>query len=322
MHFHRCSTLLLRSSSFPARQIRREYFFRNLFNHFQFARRAEEQLKKKGIDLNNLTAAQEEKLKPLFRMRKAFQLVNVVTGAMGVIALLVWLKRKKTAEKQAAQIEETFQPIWFDLKSFKHKAALVQQFLLPEQIVSKLNALNSFQFRSTDVICASFPKSGTTLLQELLDLLVHDFDFDQVKRKDLADRCPFLEWPTTNLKQLDKQPVDQRRLFKTHLPPRFFNQSFPKAKVLFSLFIKTNDRRGSSASPSPSDRVHLSESEGCLCFFLSFSPFDQHRIDLLRTVEPIQSIVSARRRFVSFVSSEEKNSVRSSSLLRSVARPS
>lgn len=52
-HFHRiCST----TTTFV--DIRRKFFFRNLFNHFQFAKYAKKEMKKRGIDLNNLTAEQ------------------------------------------------------------------------------------------------------------------------------------------------------------------------------------------------------------------------------------------------------------------------
>jgi len=214
-------------------EIRRKYFFRNLFNHFQFAKNAEEQLKKKGIDINNLTVEQEKKLKPLFRMRKAFQMINVVTGAMGLLAILVWYSKKKKEEKENETIEENFQPIWFQLKHFQQKAALIHQYLLPEQIISKLKEIQSIEFNRNDIICSSFPKSGTTLLQELIFIIENDFNFDLAKKKDLSERFRFLEWPNTNLKDLSRQSNQKQRFFKTHLTPKFFNESFSKAKVFY-----------------------------------------------------------------------------------------
>jgi sulfotransferase 4A1 len=118
-----------------------------------------------------------------------------------------------------------------DLKYFKHKGAMIGNYLLPEQIVSKLNQIKQFQFESNDCICASFPKSGTTLIQEIVYLIQSDFDYDSVKNIDISERYAFIEWPSVQLNKLSQNSNEKTRFFKTHLPPESFNQSFQKAKV-------------------------------------------------------------------------------------------
>jgi hypothetical protein len=84
------------------------------------------------------------------------------------------------------------------------------------EIIRKLNQLKDFQFKSNDFICASFPKSGTTLIQEIVYLIQTDFDYQSAKQSDISERFSFLEWPTV---QLQKLSSNQSRFFKTHLPP-------------------------------------------------------------------------------------------------------
>jgi hypothetical protein len=208
------------------------FVFKNLFNHFQFAKKAKKAALERGIDLDNLTAEQKVKLKPILKIQSVFRTVNLVMGIMGVIAVSVWYIRRKKQMQIGKEINEELKPIWMDLKHFKHKGAIISDYLLPEQIVGKLNELKKFDFNSTDCICASFPKSGTTLIQELVYLIETNFDYQSAKKIDISERFSFLEWPTIHLQKLSSQnSTEKKRFLKTHLPPIFFNQSFQKAKV-------------------------------------------------------------------------------------------
>jgi hypothetical protein len=205
--------------------------FKSLFNHFQYANKAKKEAQQRGIDLAKLTAEQKIKLKPILRLQSAFRVVNVTMGLMAVIAFGVWYKRRQNEYEKGKEITEELKPIWMNLKSFKHKGAMIKNYLLPEQIVGKLNEIEKFQFYSTDTICVSFPKSGTTLLQEIVYLIQTNFDYQSAKQFDISERYSFIEWPTT---QLQKISTNQKsRFFKTHLPPEFFNQTFENAKVIY-----------------------------------------------------------------------------------------
>ncbi len=151
--------------------------------------------------------------------------------------LLFGIKEKKSQFDLGKQIDEQLKPIWMNLKYFKSKCALIKGYLLPEQIVSKLNQIENIQFQSNHCICASFPKSGTTLIQEIVFLLETDFNYDLAKQFDISERFAFIEWPSTNLNHLSSFQFNQITFFKTHLPPIFFNQSFQNAKVFFHFQI-------------------------------------------------------------------------------------
>ena len=271
----------------------RSYFFQSLFNHFQHSRKAKKALQERGIDLSRLTAEQAEKFKPILRLRSAFRVVNVVMGVMGITAFAVWYSRRAKNFNRAKEIEEDFKPVWMNLKSFEHKGALINNYLLPEQIVEKLKDLRDFQFRPDDCLCVSFPKSGVTLVQELLFLLENNFDYSLAQAKDLSERYTLLEWPSVQLARLDT--LEHRRFFKTHLPPQFFNDSFPKAKVSSSSSSRLSSCRSDLFLAS--DHLCLSQSQGCHSLSLSLSPFDQRGTDVFRALESIRSILSSRRRY-------------------------
>jgi len=220
---------------------RKQNFFQNLFSHVQYAQKAKQAAKQRGIDLNNLTPEQQQKLKPILRLKKTFRVVNVVTSLMAITAVTVWYRRKTRDYSMGKQIDEELKPIWMNLKYFKNKCALIKDYLLPEQIVSKLSQIDKFQFENRDVICASFPKSGTTLIQEIVFLLQTDFNYDLAKQFDISERFAFIEWPSTNFNSLSKYQFHQHRFFKTHLPPIFFNQSFQNAKVNSSFSCSFNE---------------------------------------------------------------------------------
>ena len=230
---------------------RRNFIFKNLFNHLQFAQRAKKAAQARGIDLSNLTAEQELKLAPVLRLRSAFRVVNVVMGVMGVVGGSVWYTRRKREKKLGEEINEQLKPIWMNLKYFKQKGAMIDGYLLPEPIVTKLKSIKEFSFEKTDCICASFPKSGTTFIQELVYLIETQFDYASAKQLDITDRYAFLEWPTVRLERLSKVPPGTTRFFKTHLPPKFFDPSFSKAKVSFSASLgaeENNERTSHSRS--------------------------------------------------------------------------
>jgi hypothetical protein len=120
------------------------FVFKSLYNHFQYARKAKEAAQQRGIDLSKLTAEQQIKLKPVLRLRDAFRVVNVVMGLMAVIGEGVWHSRRKKQYEIGKEINDELKPVWLDLKYFKHKGAMIGNYLLPEQIVgldSKTNQI-------------------------------------------------------------------------------------------------------------------------------------------------------------------------------------
>src|SRR5437868_8839042 len=138
-------------------------------------------------------------------MQSAFRIVNIVMGIMVVIGITVWYKRRQKQYDIGKEINDELKPIWMNLKYFKHKCALIKNYLLPEQIIGKLNQIQNFEFNKNDLICISFPKSGTTLIQEIVYLIETNFNYESAKTIDISERYSFIEWPTVQLYKLSNQ---------------------------------------------------------------------------------------------------------------------
>ncbi|KAM5132361.1 sulfotransferase 2B1-like isoform 1-T2 [Mantella aurantiaca] len=94
------------------------------------------------------------------------------------------------------------------------------------------NSLNwtwkEFQVRDDDVFNVTYPKSGTTWLQEILSLIYSNGDPTPVKTEYSWDRVPWIE-QYSGRRQLENRPSP--RLITTHLPIHIFPQSFNKTKA-------------------------------------------------------------------------------------------
>jgi len=65
--------------------------------------------------------------------------------------------------------------------------------VLPRGFASIQKDLNQFTVREDDIWVVSFPKCGTTWMQEMIWNIVNDLDFATAKSVDLEKRVPFLE---------------------------------------------------------------------------------------------------------------------------------
>lgn len=113
----------------------------------------------------------------------------------------------------------------------------IDEFALPEPVVKIWKDITQFTFREDDVLLISFPKTGTTWLQEIVWLLMNGLDYSTAKSENISQRFPFLEFPSPGISSIEKLPVNCPRLIKTHLPPSLLlkDDSKMKPKVIFIL---------------------------------------------------------------------------------------
>ncbi|XP_069724485.1 sulfotransferase 2B1 isoform X2 [Phaenicophaeus curvirostris] len=90
----------------------------------------------------------------------------------------------------------------------------------------------TFPFRPTDVVIATYPKSGTTWMQEILTLLFSRGDVLPAKTIPNWERAPWLE--QIYFREALQDAV-ARRLITTHLPARVLAPALQqsKAKVIY-----------------------------------------------------------------------------------------
>lgn len=96
-----------------------------------------------------------------------------------------------------------------------------------------LRYYEEFTFRPDDVVIITYPKSGTTWMQEILPLITSGGDPASVETLPNWDRVPWLEETRASILKLEERPSP--RLFTTHfhynmMPPSFFQV---KPKVIY-----------------------------------------------------------------------------------------
>nr|XP_060636351.1 sulfotransferase 2B1-like isoform X1 [Anolis sagrei ordinatus] len=95
-------------------------------------------------------------------------------------------------------------------------------------------AHRSFQVRDSDVFNLTYPKSGTTWMQEILTLIHSDGNPTLAQSMPSWERVPWLE-QNTGATYLEDRPSP--RLISSHLPPFIFPESFftSQAKVIYTV---------------------------------------------------------------------------------------
>ncbi|XP_042252349.1 sulfotransferase 2B1-like isoform X1 [Thunnus maccoyii] len=96
-----------------------------------------------------------------------------------------------------------------------------------------LKYYEEFTFRPDDIVIVTYPKSGTTWMQEIVPLIMSGGDPASVETLPNWDRVPWLEVHQTRFLRLESRPSP--RMFATHyqynmMPPSFFEV---KPKVIY-----------------------------------------------------------------------------------------
>ncbi|XP_077407103.1 sulfotransferase 1 family member D1-like [Vanacampus margaritifer] len=109
---------------------------------------------------------------------------------------------------------------------------------LPDHIAEGFDAVSAFCPHPSDVLISSYPKSGTTWTQEIVDLLLHNGDAERCRRASIIKRHPFLEVSSHLFKESGLallKEMDPPRVIKTHLPFQLVPDGFweNKCKTIY-----------------------------------------------------------------------------------------
>lgn len=69
-----------------------------------------------------------------------------------------------------------------------------KKYFFASPFIKHAEHIYNFEARSDDIWIATFPRSGTTMTQEIIWLIANDFDYDRAQRQSLPERFPFLEY--------------------------------------------------------------------------------------------------------------------------------
>ncbi|XP_044869287.1 sulfotransferase 1 family member D1-like isoform X2 [Mauremys mutica] len=115
---------------------------------------------------------------------------------------------------------------------------LVHGIPLMEPIAQQWGPIEHFQARPDDLLISTYPKAGTTWMQEIVDLILVRGDVEKASRAPTHVRIPFLEIcsppPVPSGVQLLAN-VPSPRVIKTHLPFQLVPKSFweNRCKVIY-----------------------------------------------------------------------------------------
>uniref|UniRef100_A0A8C6Z7R2 Sulfotransferase n=1 Tax=Nothoprocta perdicaria TaxID=30464 RepID=A0A8C6Z7R2_NOTPE len=110
---------------------------------------------------------------------------------------------------------------------FNHKGFyFVTQGATPENI----DALETFEIRDSDIFIATFPKSGTVWMQNILNLILHEGHRNGTEDVENMDRIPWLEY---NFRNMDYAALPSPRVFATHLPYYLTPRDLRNKRVIY-----------------------------------------------------------------------------------------
>lgn len=143
----------------------------------------------------------------------------------GFLLIAIILREVKKKRLQWRGIFEMKIPEMRRLGMYKYKDVTLPQF-----VVNELENIEKFESTAEDIWVVSFPRSGTTWLQEIVYLVQNKANTVKAKSKLLDSRFPYLEFMTPGIKEIEKMPSP--RLLKSHLPysllPKSVHENKPK----------------------------------------------------------------------------------------------
>ncbi|XP_027718645.1 sulfotransferase 1A1-like [Vombatus ursinus] len=116
---------------------------------------------------------------------------------------------------------------------FRTPLVSVKGIPLIKYFAESIEPLKDLQVWPDDVLISTYPKSGTTWVSEILDMIYQGGDWEKCQRAPIFIRVPFLEFKApgipSGLETLKEMPAP--RLIKTHLPLSLLPQTLLDQKV-------------------------------------------------------------------------------------------
>lgn len=113
----------------------------------------------------------------------------------------------------------------------------IHGILMYKDFMEYWDDVETFQARPDDIVIATYPKSGTTWVSEIVYMICKEGDVEKCKEDVIFNRIPYLECRKENLMNGVKQlkQMASPRVVKTHLPVELLPASFweKNCKVIY-----------------------------------------------------------------------------------------
>jgi hypothetical protein len=143
----------------------------------------------------------------------------------------------KRNKKELNDINIEYKPLEDKYQQFfKLKLVTINndQYTIPFDFLKKLKKFKELELREDDVWVCTYPKTGTTWVQEIVYLIKNDCNFNKAKETKIDERFPFFEVGFPSEKNLNN--LESPRFIKTHLPIELLpNDINKKCKLIYVL---------------------------------------------------------------------------------------
>uniref|UniRef100_F1LZI5 Sulfotransferase n=1 Tax=Rattus norvegicus TaxID=10116 RepID=F1LZI5_RAT len=99
---------------------------------------------------------------------------------------------------------------------------------LMDPTVNNWSQIQTFKAKPDDLLICTYPKSGTTWIQEIVNMIEQNGDVEKCQRTIIQHRHPFIEWAQppqpSGVDKANAMPAP--RILRTHLPPQLLPPSF------------------------------------------------------------------------------------------------
>lgn len=155
---------------------------------------------------------------------KKFKLIKRLASTLlfgGTFLVILYARKHKRSKSfEEAKLVPLNPNYHKNFKLYEYKG-----YVLPSFVMKSMDNIQKFICRESDIYVASFPKTGTTWLQEIIYCIMNGIDKSS---KSIEDRFPYLEFLYPGLSSIENQ-VDQR-FIKTHLPYSLLPQDILEKK--------------------------------------------------------------------------------------------
>ncbi|KAI0233206.1 Sulfotransferase family cytosolic 1B member 1 [Lamellibrachia satsuma] len=179
---------------------------------------------------------------------KRFYAIGYLSAIVGGVLVFLYIKFFERDELMGLNREVKTTGVGFqmytDPNMYGNEARLFlgKGYWLPEYMFTSGNVtkLEKFVCMEDDIVVASFPKSGSTWVQEVVYLLNNNMDEKKARKQNMEDRFPQLEYTYPGLAALEA--AEGPRLLKTHLPFEMLPKSIKEEGKTKLIYIMRNPK--------------------------------------------------------------------------------